>query len=88
MKGMSARVSMTLSHLDLLLTMYQAIGKPRTTSIIETKMAIAKEAWIAENALFIKSGVSKICPIRFILRSIPRIGGIKITAKKKMVEDE
>jgi len=68
--------------------MYQAIGKPRTTSTIETKMAIAKDAWMADSALDIKSGVSKIRPIRFNLRSMPKIGGTKITAKKKKADAE
>jgi len=88
MKGMSARVSITESHFDLPLTIYQAIGKPRTTSTIETKMATAKEAWIADSALAVKSGFSKTCPIKFHFRRMPKIGGTKITAKKKMAEDE
>jgi len=64
------------------------MGKPATRSIIETKMAIPKDAEIAFIALDIKPESSKTCPIKFHLRRIPKIGGTKINAKKKMTEDE
>jgi len=54
----------------------------------ETKMAIRNEAEIADTALEVKPESSKTCPIRFHLSNIPKIGGIKIRAKKKIVEDE
>jgi len=66
----------------------QAIGKPATKSISETKRAIAKDEEIAVAALDIKLGFSKICPIVFHLRSIPRIGGIKINPKKETTAHE
>ncbi len=44
MKGRSASVSSTLSHLDLPLAMNQARGKPATRSRKETRKAIANEA--------------------------------------------
>jgi len=54
--------------------------------MIETKMAMAKDAYIAAVALDIKLGFLKVSAMVFHLRTIPKIGGIKINAKKKVIE--
>jgi len=68
--------------------MNQANGKPATKSREATKRPIANEANIADEALDIKSGLWKICPMAFHLRIIPRMGGIRIIPKKKIRELE
>ena len=50
MKGMSERVSKTLSHFDFPRVIIHAIGTPATTSMNETKKATAKDAAIALKA--------------------------------------
>jgi len=86
--GISASVSMALSHFDLPLTINQARGKPPTRSTIETKIAIANDMYIADKALLINEEFPKICPITFHLKKIPRIGGTRINTKKKVIAAE
>lgn len=80
---MSTSVSKTFSHLDFPLAMNHAVGIPAARSIIDTKKATAKEAPIALVARNINSVSSKISPTRFHFNPIPKIGGTKISTRKK-----
>ena len=56
-KGMSAKVSRTLSHLDLPRVINQAKGTPARRSKAATINAIMNEFWTADNAVFINAGL-------------------------------
>ena len=87
MKGTSARVSRTLSHLDLPRVMYHAKGTPAMRSKAETIRAIMKEFEIAAKASPIKAGWSKTFWIVSNLMNMPTMGGIKIKLKNTMTAD-
>ncbi len=82
MKGISAKVSRTLSHLDLPRVIIHANGIPATKSNAETTSAIIKEFNMAPSAKFISSGWSKMFWIEPTFVTIPIMGGIRIIAKK------
>jgi hypothetical protein len=79
---MSAKVSRTLSHLDLPRVISQASGIPASRSNPATTKPMMNEFLIAVHAVFIKVG----CLMTFwtvgILIKMPRMGGIRINAKK------
>jgi hypothetical protein len=81
---MSDNVSRTLIHLDLPRAINHAIGIPVTTSMTETNSATMNEFSTAFNARFTSGGWFRICCIVFHFIIIPRIGGSRIKAKKRV----
>jgi len=81
MKGMSAKVSKTLSHLDLLRVMSQARGIPAIRSKAATIKPMMNEFLIAVHAVLINAGWLMTFWTVGILIRIPRMGGIRIKAK-------
>ncbi len=84
MKGKSANVSRTLSHLDFPRVMSHAIGIPARTSSAETSSAIVKEFAIAVSARPMSTGWSRTCPIVSHFIAMPSMGGIKISTRKSI----
>lgn len=84
MKGISANVSITFTHLDFLLTINHAVGKPAIMSSVETVKAMAKDASIAELALARRAEFCSVSPIKFHFRITPIMGGIRMIAMKNM----
>ena len=82
MNGMSAKVSSRFIHLDLLRVMSQASGIPAIKSKAETIKPIMKEFLMEVKAVFIKAGWLITSRIVGSFIRIPRIGGIRIMARK------
>jgi len=81
MNGMSDSVSSTFSHLDSPRLINQAMGTPVIKSRAETSRAIMKEFAIAVSICETSAGSLRTCGIVLHLIIIPRIGGIKISAR-------
>ena len=82
MNGMSAKVSRTLSHLDLPRVISQASGIPASRSKAATTSPTMNEFLMAVHAVFIKAGWLMTFWTVGNLINIPRMGGIRINAKK------
>jgi superfamily II DNA/RNA helicase len=86
-KGISAKVSRTLNHLDLPRVINHAKGTPARRSKAATINAITKELEIEIHAEFTSLGwFRKLC-IAGALITMPIMGGTRITAKKIMIAE-
>ena len=86
-KGISAKVSRTLSHLDLPRVINHAKGTPARRSKAATINAIINELEIAPRAEFTRTGwLRKLCIAGAFMR-MPIMGGTRIIAKKIMIAE-
>lgn len=81
-KGISARVSSTLSQRDLPLVISHARGTPAIRSRAATIRAMIKELEMATSAALTKVGWFRKACIEGALIIMPIMGGTKIIAKK------
>ena len=87
MNGISAKVSSRLIHLDLLRVISHASGIPAIRSRAETIKPIMNEFRMEVKAVFIKAGWLMTSWIMGAFIRMPRIGGIRIMARKTEIAE-
>ena len=88
MNGMSARVSKILVHFVFVLTISHAIGKAASRSTVAMKNATMNDQLSAALHLVSNDSSARTGPILSSLNRIPRMGGNRISARKRAIPVE